>query len=75
MAENSSITSENEEREAGQIAVRKAYFSAKELAAHYGVGVSKIWRWDVSGALPPSVNIGGRRLFRISDHVKVGDTT
>lgn len=46
----------------------KAYFSVKEICDFYGVGATTIWRWDREGKIPPSVKIGGRRLFRIADH-------
>lgn len=41
--------------------------TVKDVAAHFGCGVSTVWRWHQSGVLPKAVRIGGLTRWRRAD--------
>jgi len=43
------------------------FYTPSQLAAYLGVSSSTIWRWRKAGALPASLQISGRHVWRKAD--------
>jgi excisionase family DNA binding protein len=56
-----------EQKAMTKIPTSTAFMSVREVAAHFGCGVSTVWRWDRTGVLPKSVKIGGMTRWRRSE--------
>jgi predicted DNA-binding transcriptional regulator AlpA len=42
----------------------RAYWNVRDVAEHYGLGVSTVWRRVKDGTLPAPVKIGGATRWR-----------
>lgn len=38
--------------------------TVKDVATHFGCGVSTVWRWHQNGVLPKAIRIGGLTRWR-----------
>ena len=48
------------------------YMSAKDVAQHFGCGVSTVWRWKDLKVIPQPVKIGGLTRWRREQIEAVG---
>lgn len=44
-----------------------AFMSVHDVAAHFGCGVSTVWRWTKNDVLPKPIKIGGATRWRSTD--------
>lgn len=44
-----------------------AFMSVQDVAAHFGCGVSTVWRWAKTGVISKPVKIGGTTRWRTAD--------
>lgn len=46
---------------------QREWMTVAELAEHFGVGRSTVYAWNRAGIAPPSIKIGGTRVYRRAD--------
>ena len=51
-----------------------AWMTDVQVAAHFGIGRSSVWRWAKNGTLPAPVKIGGVVRWRRQDIEAVAAT-
>ena len=49
------------------MAISEEYWTEKQVAGHFGCGVSTVWRWTRNNKFPSPVRIGGITRWRRSD--------